>query len=50
VFHVVDKSTRPAGIVIYSLKSEFASPKVGVAGTYEHPKRLATGVFTIRQK
>src|SRR4051794_26696475 len=29
VFHIVNDSARPAGIVIYSLKSKFASPKVG---------------------
>jgi hypothetical protein len=31
VFHVVNDSKRPAGIVIYGLKSKFAAPKVGAS-------------------
>jgi len=31
VFHVINKGSLPAGIVIYSLKSKFASPKVGAS-------------------
>jgi type 1 fimbria pilin len=68
VFHVINDSAKPAGIVIYSLKSKFAAPKKGasdltikfrgaghypytcVAGSYKHPTKIASGVFTIRQK
>jgi type 1 fimbria pilin len=31
VFHVINDSAKPAGIVIYGLKSKFASPKVGAS-------------------
>ena len=31
VFHVINASTLPAGIVIYGVKSKFASPKVGAS-------------------
>jgi hypothetical protein len=31
VFHIINDSARPAGIVIYSLKSKFAAPKVGAS-------------------
>src|SRR5919109_5398835 len=31
VFHIINNSARPAGIVIYSLKPKFASPKVGAS-------------------
>ena len=68
VFHVINDSAKPAGIVIYSLKSKFAAPKNGasdltitfrgaghypykcVTGSYLHPTKIASGVFTIRQK
>lgn len=31
VFHVVDRSARPAGIVIYGLESKFAEAKAGAS-------------------
>jgi hypothetical protein len=31
VFHIINNSSRPAGIVIYSLKSKFAAPNVGAS-------------------
>jgi hypothetical protein len=31
VFHVINDSDLPAGIVIYGLKSKFAAPKVGAS-------------------
>ena len=31
VFHVINDSKFPAGIVVYSVKSKFASPKVGAS-------------------
>ena len=31
VFHIINDSARPAGIVIYSLKSKFAAPKAGAS-------------------
>ena len=31
LFHIINDSARPAGIVIYSLKSKFAAPKVGAS-------------------
>jgi hypothetical protein len=31
VFHVINDSNAPAGIVIYGLKSKFAAPKVGAS-------------------
>jgi hypothetical protein len=31
VFHIVNLSSAPAGIVIYGLKSKFATPKVGAS-------------------
>jgi hypothetical protein len=31
VFHIVNKSSLPAGIVIYNVKSKFATPKVGAS-------------------
>jgi hypothetical protein len=67
VFHVVNLSAKPAGIVIYGLKSRFAAAKVGasdltikfrgpghytykcVRGSYLHPAKLSSGVFTIRK-
>ena len=68
VFHIINDSARPAGLVVHSLKSKFAAPKVGssdltvrfrgaghypytcVAGNYNHPSRIASGVFTIRTR
>lgn len=68
VFQVVNLGSKPAGIVIYGLKSRFAAPKVGasdleirfrgpgryaykcVRGSYLHPTKLESGVFTIRKK
>jgi type 1 fimbria pilin len=31
VFHIINNSARPAGLVIYSLESKFADPKVGAS-------------------
>jgi hypothetical protein len=31
VFHIINNSAKPAGLVIYSLKSKFAEPHVGAS-------------------
>ena len=52
VFHVIDNSTRPAGIVVYGLKSKFAAPHVGAAdltitfrGAGHYPLRCVAGPY-----
>jgi hypothetical protein len=52
VFHVVNTSSLPAGIVIYGLKSKFADPKVGASdliirfhGPGHYPYRCVRGAY-----
>lgn len=52
VFHIINDSARPAGIVIYSLKSKFASPKVGASdltvkfrGAGHYPYKCVAGNY-----
>jgi hypothetical protein len=53
VFHVINYSPRPAGIVIYGLKSKFAAPKVGASdltikfrGAGHYPYKCVGGSYT----
>ena len=53
VFHIINNSARPAGIVIYSLKSKFADPKVGASdltikfrGAGHYPYKCVAGNYS----
>jgi hypothetical protein len=52
VFHIINDSARPAGIVIYSLKSKFAAAKVGASdltirfrGPGHYPYKCVAGAY-----
>jgi|GEM_PF-5470058 len=52
VFHVIDNSARPAGIIVYGLKSKFAAAHVGAAdltikfrGAGHYPLRCVAGPY-----
>jgi hypothetical protein len=52
VFHIINDSARPAGIVIYSLKSKFAAPHVGASdltikfrGAGHYPYKCVAGNY-----